>query len=255
MKLYLKRPLVVFDLETTGINISADRIVELAYIKLLPDGTEQTKCMRFNPQIPIPVEVSMIHGIYDADVANEPVFKEKALELAETFTGCDFAGFNSNKFDLPLLVEEFLRAEVEFETDNRKFVDAQRIFHLMEQRTLGAAYKFYCQKELVNAHSAEADTRATLEVLMAQLDRYPELKNEVEFLHQFSGMDKNVDLAGRMVLNDKKEPVFNFGKHKNKPVKVVLKSEPSFYKWMMDGDFALDTKRKLTRLYIEAMQK
>ena len=197
----------------------------------------------------------MIHGIYDEDIKDAPLFKDKARDLAEVFAGCDFAGFNSNKFDLPVLVEEFLRAEVEFETDNRKFVDAQRIFHMMEQRTLSAAYKFYCNKELINAHSAAADTRATLEVLLAQLDRYKDLKNEVEFLHQFSGMDKNVDLAGRIVLNEKKEPVFNFGKHKNKPVSAVIKAEPSYYNWMMDGDFSLDTKRKLTRLYIEAMKR
>ncbi len=255
MAFNLKRPLVIFDLETTGINISADRIVELAYIKLLPDGSETSDCMRFNPGIPIPAEVSMIHGIYEEDIKDAPFFKDKARMLADTFMGCDFGGFNSTKFDLPMLVEEFLRAEIEFDTDNRKMVDAQRIFHMMEQRTLTAAYKFYCNKELVDAHSAAADTRATLEVLLAQLEKYPVLKNEVDFLHQFLGMDKNVDLAGRMVLNTKDQVVFNFGKHKNKPVKEVLKSEPSFYKWMMDGDFSLDTKRKLTRLYIEAMKK
>jgi DNA polymerase-3 subunit epsilon len=211
--------------------------------------------MRFNPQIPIPESASKIHGIYDDDVKNEPAFKDKAKDLAEVFLGCDFAGFNSNKFDFPMLVEEFLRAEVEFDTDSRKFVDAQRIFHMMEQRTLTAAYKFYCNKELIDAHSAEADTRATLEVLFAQLDKYPSLKNEVEFLHQFSGMDKQVDLAGRIVLNEQKVPVFNFGKHRNRPVIDVFRTEPSYYQWMMDGDFPLDTKRKLTRLYIDYKKK
>ncbi|MFA6260255.1 MAG: 3'-5' exonuclease [Bacteroidia bacterium] len=251
MALILKRPFVVFDLETTGINISTDRIVELAYIKIFPDGKEVTQTMRFNPQIPIPAEATMIHGISNEDVANEPAFKTKASELAELFKGCDFGGFNSNKFDFPMLVEEFLRAGIEFDTDNRKFVDAQRIFHMMEQRTLKAAYKFYCNKELIDAHQAEADTRATLEVLLAQLERYPELRNDIDFLHQYSGMDRNVDLAGRMMMNDKKQVVFAFGKHRNKTVQEVFKAEPSYYQWMLDGDFPLDTKRKLTKLYIE----
>lgn len=250
MKLQLKRPLIVFDLETTGISIANDRIVELAYIRVSTDGSESSKCMRFNPEMHIPEQASRIHGIYDDDVKDAPRFKEKARELADSFAGCDFAGFNSNKFDFPMLVEEFLRAEIEFETENRKFVDAQRIFHMMEQRTLSAAYKFYCNRELDNAHSAEADTRATLEVLYAQLDRYSNLKNEVDFLHQFSGMDKQVDLAARIILNEQQVPVFNFGKHRNKPVSEVFKNEPSYYQWMMDGDFPLDTKRKLTQLYI-----
>lgn len=251
MPLELKRPFVVFDLETTGINISNDRIIELAYIKLYPDGREENMTLRFNPQIPIPAEATRIHGISDADVANEPVFKEKATMLAETFKGCDFGGFNSNKFDFPMLVEEFLRAEVEFDTDNRKFVDAQRIYHQMEQRTLKAAYKFYCNKDLTDAHQAEADTRATLEVLLAQIERYADLKNDIDSLHQFSGMDRNVDLSGRIVMNEKNQAVFNFGKHRFKPVNDVFRAEPGYYQWMMDGDFPLDTKRKLTRLYIE----
>lgn len=255
MKLHLKRPFVVFDLETTGINISKDRIIELAYIKVFPDGTEEKKTMRFNPQMPIPAEVSLIHGIYDADVANEPAFHERAKELAESFTGCDFGGFNSNKFDFPMLVEEFLRAQIDFETENRKFVDAQRIFHMMEQRNLSAAYKFYCDKTLENAHSALADTQATYEVLLAQIERYDNLQNDIDHLHSVSGQSNNVDLAGRMIYNDKKLPVFNFGKHKGKLVQDVFKQEPAYYQWMMDNDFPLETKRKLTRIKLQGFGK
>lgn len=255
MKLHLKRPLIVFDLETTGTSVSFDRIVELSYIKVMPDGNEQVKTMRFNPGIPIPPEVSLIHGIYDDDVKEAPSFKLKAKELADEFKGCDFAGFNSNKFDFPLLVEEFLRAGVEFDVENRKFVDAQRIFHMMEQRTLSAAYKFYCNKELINAHSAEADTIATLEVLKAQIERYTELQNDIDFLHQFTKQDKNVDLAGRMVYNDKGIALFNFGKHKGKSVEDVFKVEPGYYEWMMNGDFPEDTKRRLTQIKLKAFIK
>lgn len=255
MRLHLKRPFVVFDLETTGITISRDRIVELAYIKVFPDGTEEKHTYRFNPEMPIPVEASMIHGIYDADVANEPTFASKAKELAEKFTGCDFGGFNSNKFDFPMLVEEFLRSQVDFETENRKFVDAQRIFHMMEQRTLSAAYKFYCDKTLENAHSAMADTQATYEVLLAQIDRYDNLENDIDQLHSISGQSNNVDLAGRIVLNDKKVPVFNFGKHRGKAVLDVFKFEPAYYQWMMDNDFPLETKRKLTKLKLSGFGK
>lgn len=251
MKLFLKRPLVIFDLETTGVNISTDRIVELAYIKIYPDGREESDEMRFNPTIPIPYETSLIHGIFDQDVADKPTFASKASELNQIFSGCDFGGFNSNKFDFPMLVEEFLRAGTDFDTENRKFIDAQRIFHLMEQRTLAAAYKFYCDKELINAHSAMADTRATFEVLLAQIERYPQLKNDIDFIHQFTGQAGNVDLAGRMVYNDKKQVVFNFGKHRGKPVEEVLKSEPSYYEWMMQGDFPEDTKRRLTRIRLK----
>jgi DNA polymerase-3 subunit epsilon len=255
MKLNLKRPLIVFDLETTGTSVNADRIVELSYIKVLPDGSEHIKTMRFNPGIPIPHEVSLIHGIYDDDIKDAPFFKLKAKELAEEFKGCDFAGFNSNKFDFPLLVEEFLRAGVEFDVENRKFIDAQRIYHMMEQRTLSAAYKFYCSKDLLNAHSAEADTIATLEVLKAQIERYEQLQNDVEFLHNFTRQDKNVDLAGRIIYNQDNQPVFNFGKHKGKLVNDVFKAEPSYYDWMMNGDFAEDTKRRLTQIRLKAFSK
>lgn len=252
MNIVLKRPLVIFDLETTGINVSSDRIVELAYIKLFPDGREESDEMRFNPGIPIPKEASEIHGIYDADVFDKPRFADKAKELNQIFSGCDFGGFNSNKFDFPMLVEEFLRAGVEFEIDNRKFVDAQRIYHLMEPRTLSAAYKFYCDANLENAHSAMADTRATLNVLKAQLAKYPQLQNDVDFIHQFTGQNKVVDLAGRFVYNEKKQIVFNFGKHKNKTVEDVLRLEPSYYEWMMQGDFAEATKRKLTQIRLKS---
>ncbi|MBP9186005.1 MAG: 3'-5' exonuclease [Bacteroidia bacterium] len=255
MKLNLKRPLIVFDLETTGTSVNKDRIVEFSYIKVMPDGTENVKTMRFNPEMPIPLEVSLIHGIYDEDIKDAPLFKQKAKELAEEFKGCDFAGFNSNKFDFPLMVEEFLRAGVEFDVENRKFVDAQRIFHMMEQRTLSAAYKFYCNKELVNAHSAEADTIATLEVLKAQIEHYEGLQNDVEFLHNFTKQDKNVDLAGRMIYNNDGKPVINFGKHKGKLVEEVFKTDYGYYDWMMNGDFAEDTKRRLTQIKLQAFKK
>jgi DNA polymerase-3 subunit epsilon len=255
MKLHLKRPLVVFDLETTGTSVNLDRIVEFSFIKVMPEGTETIKTLRFNPGIPIPLEVSLIHGIYDDDVKEAPMFKIKAKELAEEFMGCDFAGFNSNKFDFPLLVEEFLRAGVEFDVENRKFVDAQRIFHMMEQRTLTAAYKFYCNKELINAHSAEADTIATLEVLKAQIERYESLENDVEFLHNFTKQDKNVDLAGRIIYNKDGIPVFNFGKHKGKVVQEVFKTDFGYYDWMMNGDFAEDTKRRLTKIKLQGFKR
>ncbi len=251
MTLQLKRPLVIFDLETTGINVSADRIIELAYIKIFPDGKKEEAVMRFNPGIPIPPEATAIHNITDSDVADKPSFASKANDLSNIFKGCDFGGFNSNKFDFPMLVEEFLRASVEFDVEQRKFIDAQRIFHIMEQRTLTAAYKFYCDKDLVDAHAALADTRATYEVLMAQLSRYPQLQNDVDFIHQFTGQSKNFDLAGRMIYNEKKEVVFNFGKHKGKSVEAVLKAEPSYYEWMMQGDFPEDTKRRLTQLRLK----
>lgn len=255
MKLNLKRPFIVFDLETTGINISKDRIVELAYIKILPTGEELKGKMRFNPEMPIPLEVSLIHGIYDVDVEHEPTFAARAKEIATLFEGCDFGGFNSNKFDFPMLVEEFLRSQIDFETENRKFVDAQRIFHTMEQRNLAAAYKFYCNKTLENAHSADADTQATYEVLLAQIDRYEALQNDIDFLHSFSGQSNNVDLAGRIVFNAQKLPVFNFGKHKGKLVQDVFKSEPAYYQWMMDNDFPLETKRKLTKIKLAGFGK
>ena len=249
MELNLKKPIIFFDLETTGVNISHDRIIELSYIKVYPNGTEEEKSMRINPEMSIPAESTAIHHITDEDVADKPTFKQIAKELAKVFEGCDIAGYNSNRFDIPLLMEEFLRAGINIELSRHKFVDVQTIFHKMEQRTLSAAYKFYCNGDLENAHSANADTRATYEVLKAQLDRYPNLKNDVEFLSNFSSFNKNVDLMGRIVYNEQGVEVFNFGKYKGVSVKEVFeRRDPSYYAWMMNGDFALDTKRVITKI-------
>ena len=249
MELNLKKPIIFFDLETTGVNISHDRIIELSYIKVYPNGTEEEKSMRINPEMSIPAESTAIHHITDEDVADKPTFKQIAKELAKVFEGCDIAGYNSNRFDIPLLMEEFLRAGINIDLSRQKFVDVQTIFHKMEQRTLSAAYKFYCNGDLENAHSANADTRATYEVLKAQLDRYPNLKNDVEFLSNFSSFNKNVDLMGRIVYNEQGVEVFNFGKYKGVSVKEVFeRRDPSYYAWMMNGDFALDTKRVITKI-------
>ena len=248
MKLNLKNPIVFFDLETTGTNINTDRIVEICYLKVYPNGNEETKTMRINPEMHIPEASSAVHGIYDADVADCPTFKEVAKNIARDIEGCDLAGFNSNRFDIPVLAEEFLRAGVDIDLNKRKFVDVQTIFHKMEQRTLAAAYKFYCDKSLENAHTAEADTMATYEVLKAQLDRYPELQNDINFLSQYSSYTNNVDFAGRMVYNDKGEEVINFGKYKGRLVEEVLKNDPGYYSWIMNGDFPLNTKKILTEI-------
>lgn len=262
MKLNLKRPLAFFDLETTGTNIGADRILEMSFIKLLPDGTEEVRTWRINPGMPIPLESSLVHGIYDDDIKDELFFKDVAPQIAEFLTDSDLAGYNSNKFDIPMLMEEFLRAGVLFDLDNRHFVDVQNIFHQMEQRTLKAAYQFYCDKQIVNAHSAEADTRATMEVLIAQIARYENVEwedkagnrsvpvvNDVQALHQFTNLSRPVDFAGRMVFNEDGHEVFNFGKHKGKRVEDVFNVEPSYYSWMLQGDFPLYTKRKLEEIY------
>lgn len=255
MKLNLQKPLIFFDLETTGTNITKDRIVELSYIKILPDGTEESKERRINPEMHIPEESTAIHHITDEDVKDCPTFRQVAKSLSDIFAGCDIAGYNSNKFDVPLLIEEFNRAGIPFDIEGRRFVDVQNIFHKMEQRTLIAAYKFYCGKNLEDAHSAAADTRATYEVLMSQLDRYDNLKNDVEALAEFSGSGRNVDLAARIVLNDKDVPIFNFGKHKGQPVVEVFRREPSFYAWMIAGDFPKNTKDVITCLYAESRKK
>lgn len=255
MELNVKNPLVFFDLETTGIDMVNDRIVEICILKVFPDGKTEVKTRRVNPTIPIPAQSTAIHGITDEDVKDCPTFKEIARSLVQLIEGCDFAGYNSNKFDLPLLAEEFIRADIDFDLKKRKFIDVQTIFHKMEQRTLVAAYKFYCDKDLNNAHSAEADTVATYEVLKAQLDRYPELKNDVDFLSEYSSKTRNVDFAGRIVLNDKDVEVFNFGKHRGRPVVDVLSSEPGYYAWMMNGDFPLYTKNVLTRIKLGLMTK
>jgi len=251
MGLIIKNPLVVFDLETTGIDVAKDRIVEIAVLKVFPNGNRESKVRRVNPEIPIPPEATAVHGITDADIKDAPTFKAIAKSLANYIDGCDFAGFNSNKFDLPLLAEEFLRAGVDIDLKKRKFIDVQTIFHKMEKRTLTAAYKFYLDKDLVNAHSAEADTLATFEILCAQLERYPELKNDIDFLAEFSSFNRNVDFAGRIILDDKGVEIFNFGKHKGKPVVDVLRAEPSYYSWMMNGDFPLHTKKVLTSIYLK----
>lgn len=255
MNLILNRPLVIFDLETTGINTSKDRIVELFMIKVQPDGSRTDLFQRFNPGIPIPPEITAIHGIRNEDVAAEPAFESKAAELNAFLINCDFAGFNSNKFDFPMLVEEFYRAGIDFEVSKRKFIDAQKIFHIMEPRNLSAAFKFYCNKELDNAHSAKADTEATWEIIQSQLDKYQQLQPNIEFLHEFSGQSNLVDLAGRMIYNDKKEIVFNFGKHKGKKVTDVFKSDYGYYDWMMNGDFPLQTKKILTQLKLSEFNR
>ena len=248
MKLNLKNPVVFFDLETTGVNIATDRIVEISYLKVYPNGNEMSRTMRINPEMMIPKEASDVHGITNEDVKDCPTFKQVAKEIAADFEGADIAGFNSNRFDVPLLAEEFLRADVDLDMTRRKFIDVQVIFHKMEQRTLVAAMKFYCGKELEGAHSADADTRATYEVLKAQLDRYPELQNDVDFLSEFSSHTSNVDFAGRIVYNEKGVEVFNFGKYKGIPVREVFQRDPGYYSWILQGDFTLNTKQVLTRI-------
>jgi len=243
MNLELTKPLAFFDLETTGLNIATDRIVEISVIKIMPNGDKEIKTKLINPTIPISAESVAIHGITEAKVKDKATFKEVANELDDFIKGCDLAGFNSNRFDIPLIAEEFLRAGIDFNVSDRKLVDVQNIFHKMEQRTLVAAYKFYCDKDLTNAHSAEADTTATYEILEAQIAKYSDLKADTEFLSEFSQMTKNADLLGRFVYDDKNVVVFNFGKHKGKPVTEVLEKEPGYYSWMMNGDFPLYTKK------------
>lgn len=255
MKLKLKRPLIVFDLETTGIDTSKDRIVEVCFLKIHPDGTREVKTRRINPEMPIPKEATAVHGISDADVANEPTFRQIARNMAEWIDGCDFAGYNSNRFDVPVLVEEFLRAEVNIDLSNCHFIDVQNIFHKREQRTLGAAYKFYCGAEIENAHSAQADTEATFEVLLGQLERYDDLETDVESLAKYTSMSNNVDFAGRVIRDEKGIPVFNFGKYKGRSVSEVFTFEPSYYSWMMNGDFTLNTKNVITDIRLKSMTK
>lgn len=256
MKLNLNRPIVFFDLETTGTDVAKDHIVELCYIKIYPCGNEKSESMRIRPvdilgnTIPIPKEASAVHGIYDEDVKDCPTFKEIAPNLQEVLRDCDLGGYNSNHFDIPLLVEEFLRAGINIDFSNSKFVDVCVIFKKMEQRTLSAAYKFYCKKDLVDAHSALADTQATVDVLEAQLDFYPELQNDIQFLSNFSTSGNNVDFAGRIVKNEKNQPVFNFGKYKGQPVKEVLTKDPGYYTWMLQGDFPLQTKQVLKKIQL-----
>ena len=255
MQLNLKNPLIIFDLETTGMNISTDRIVEISYLKIYPNGKEEGKTMRLNPGIPIPPETTAIHGIRDEDIANAPTFSSIAKNLAKEIEGCDLAGYNSNRFDIPLLAEEFLRAEVDIDLMKRKFIDVQTIFYKKEPRTLLAAYKFYCDGNLENAHSAEADTLATYEVLKAQLDRYPDLENDINYLSKFSAFTRNADFAGRIVYDDNEEEMFNFGKYKGQKVVDVLKKDPGYYGWIMQGDFTLHTKKVITNVKLRGFNK
>ncbi len=246
-KLTLKRPIVFFDLETTGTDNAKDRIVELAFIKIMPDGKREKYVKRINPGMPIPPESTKFHGITDEDIVNAPTFKQIAKELYEWMKGCDLGGYSSSKFDLPLLAEEFLRAGVNVDFTERQMVDVQQIFFKMESRTLSAAYNFYCHKDLDNAHTAEADITATIEVLEAQLEKYPELANDVPGLHKVSNTDEYVDYARRMVMKDG-QPVFNFGKYKGRKVEEVFTQEPQYYDWMMQADFALHTKQKISEI-------
>ncbi len=250
-KLNLIKPLAFFDIETTGLSISADRIVEISILKIFPPdgGRKESKTLLINPTIAIPKEVTKIHGISDIDVADAPTFKDCAQELSDFFGDSDLAGYNCNYFDIPLLMEEFLRVGIDFDMKDRKMVDVQGVFHKKEERTLSAAYKFYCSKTLEKAHSAEADITATYEILEAQLERYPDLKNDVQYLHDFTSRSRRADFAGRFVYNDKNIVVFNFGKHTKKSAEEVFTKEPSYYSWMMNGDFSLHTKKIITEIF------
>ncbi len=252
--LQLSRTGCGIDLETTGINLSSDRIIEIAIVKVMPDQSRQTKRKLLNPEMPIPEASSDVHGITDEMVKDAPSFKQVAHELKQMLDGCDLAGYNSNRFDIPLLMEEFLRAQVEFDMKNRKLLDVQNIFHKMEPRTLSAAYRFYCNKNLEGAHSAEVDATATWEILEAQLEKYPELGQSVESILKVLGEDQVVDFARRFVMDNGVE-VFNFGKYKGRPVADVLKAEPQYYDWMMKGEFHQHTKQKLTEIYTRTLLK
>ncbi len=252
--LQLNKPIAFIDLETTGVNLGTDRIVEIAIVKLLPDGTKSAKRKLLNPGIPIPKASSDIHGFTDEMVKDAPTFKQVAHELKQMLDNCDFAGYNSNRFDIPMLMEEFLRAQVDFDMKGRKMLDVQNIFHKMEPRTLSAAYRFYCNKELEGAHGAEVDATATHEILLAQLERYSHLGTTVESILKVLGEEQIVDFARRFVFENGVE-VFNFGKFKGRPVAEVLKAEPQYYDWMMKGDFPQHTKQKLTEIYTRTMLK
>lgn len=253
--LQLTRPLAFIDLETTGVNLSTDRIVEISIVKLKPDHTRDSKYFLLNPEMPIPESASDIHGITNEKVKDAPTFKQKANEIKQFLENCDLGGYNSNRFDIPLLMEEFLRSGLDVNLENRKMVDAQHIFYTMEPRTLSAAYKFFCKKELDNAHSAEADVLATIEVLLAQVEHYKELGTSVDSILERIGEDKIVDYARRFSFNEKGIEVFNFGKYKGREVIEVLKNEPQYYDWMMKGDFPLHTKQKLTEIYKRTLVK
>ena len=252
MQLNLTKPICFFDLETTGINITNDRIVEISILKVYPDGKEETYTKRVNPTIPIPPEVTLVHGISDEDIAYAPTFKDISKEVYQIIKDCDLGGFNSNRFDIPVLAEEMLRADIDFDMKNTQSIDVQTIFHKMEQRTLSAAYKFYCDKNLDNAHSAEADTLATYEVLKSQLDRYEDLENDSKFLAEFSSRKKFADMAGFIIYNKEGVECFSFGKHKGKLVTEVLEKEPGYFGWLLNADFPLYTKKILTAIKLRA---
>ncbi len=252
MKLKLEKPIVFFDLETTGVDISKDRIIELCYIRIEPNGNKSSESMRINPNMHIPENASQINGIYDEDVKDCPTFSMVADHLLQVFAGCDLAGFNSNKFDIPLLVEEFMRVGKNLDLHECRMVDVQNIYHKLERRTLIAAYKYYCGKDLENAHSALADTEATLEVLEAQLDKYPNiLQNDMTFLADFSLMNRNVDFAGRLIYDEEGSEIVNFGKYKGQKLKDVLSKDPGYYSWIMQGDFTMNTKQVFTQLKLK----
>tara|TARA_R110000751_G_scaffold105046_4_gene200809 strand:+ start:23993 stop:24766 length:774 start_codon:yes stop_codon:yes gene_type:complete len=253
MSLNLTKPICFFDLETTGINITNDRVVEISILKVFPNGNKESKTWLVNPEMPIPAVVSAIHGVTDERVANEPTFKQLAPEINAMIKDADLAGFNSNRFDIPLLAEEMLRADLDFDMKGRVAVDVQTIFHKMEQRTLGAAYKFYCDKSLENAHTAEADTLATYEVLKAQVERYDELENDTKFLAEFSSRKKFADFAGFISYDKEGQEVFSFGKHKGKLVTEVLNKEPGYFGWLLNADFPLYTKKVLTAIKLRAL--
>ncbi len=252
MELNLRRPIAFLDLETTGINVSTDRIVEISVLKISQDGKQEWMSTRINPEMPIPPKSTAIHGITDADVADAPVFREIAKKLIAFLEGTDLAGYNAIKFDIPVLAEEFLRINMDFNFLKRKYIDVQVIFHKKEQRTLAAAYQFYCNKELENAHSSMADTQATFDVLKSQLDRYSDLENDVEKLAEFSSFNNNVDFAGRIIYDENGIEIFNFGKHKGKSVEKVFIEDPSYYSWMMNADFPLYTKKILTEIKLRS---
>jgi DNA polymerase III subunit epsilon len=255
LNLNLKRPIAFIDLETTGINVSTDRIVEFSVLKISPNGKEEWMSTRINPEMPIPPKSTAIHGIKDEDVAKSPTFKEVAKNLTTYLEGCDLAGYNAIKFDIPVLAEEFLRVNIDFTFTKRRYVDVQVIFHKKEQRTLSAAYLFYCKKDLEGAHGSKADTAATFEILKSQLDRYKDLENDIEKLAEYSSFNSNVDFAGRIVLDEKGIEVFNFGKHKGKAVEAVFNDDPAYYSWMMNGEFPLYTKKVLTEIKLRSFGK
>jgi DNA polymerase III subunit epsilon len=253
--LQLKKPLAFIDIEATGSNVTTDRIVEIAIVKVMPDGNRTVKRKLLNPGIPIEKTSEDIHGISNEMVKDAPTFKQAAHEIKQFLDGCDLSFYNAFRLDMPMLMEEFIRADVEFDMKNRRIIDVQKIYHMMEQRTLSAAYRFYCNKTLEDAHSAEVDAAATAEILSAQLERYPQLGNTVESVFKVIGDETVIDFARRFVMNDKGEEVFNFGKHKGRPVMDVLKAEPQYYDWMMKGEFPMNTKQKLTEIYTRYMLK